>query len=354
MIVAENPEPALDEFKALMERMDDLLNEDALKRPDYYASRSGTPLEDDVKDALDQCAVGTPFQGTIRKTSAHSFPDIALSRCYGVEVKTSKADRWISTGSSVLESTRLTDIERIYLTFGKLGGHPIRFLSRPYESCLCDIAVTHMPRYKIDMQLKGGQTIFDKMDIAYDDLRRKSDPVAFVADYFRQNLPKGERLWWLGDPAEETVSPTIKLWRSLPQGRRRELTAYAMVNFPEVFSGNYNNYALWLTSQGIVDPSLRDRFSSGGKEPMRLSNGSVARLPAVFRHLKACFPYVMRILLTGDACEPERPELFLDTESANKRILDWVGRVVSASKKDRGPVEDTLLTLFRDEGLPKL
>ena len=59
----------------------------------------------------------------------------------------------------------MNGIERIYMTFGKLGGNPIEFLSKPYEQCLYGIAVTHMPRYLIDMRLNQGETIFDKMGV---------------------------------------------------------------------------------------------------------------------------------------------------------------------------------------------
>lgn len=46
------------------------------------------------------------------------------------------------------------------------------------------------------------------------------------------------------------------------------------MNFPEVFAGNYDRYTLWLTSQGVVDPHIRDQFSAGGQEPMLMPNGS--------------------------------------------------------------------------------
>ena len=65
MIVSVNPKPSLGEFSELMKKTDFLLNDDAKKRPKYYAARGGNPLEDDVKAALDECAKGTPFENTI-------------------------------------------------------------------------------------------------------------------------------------------------------------------------------------------------------------------------------------------------------------------------------------------------
>ena len=59
MIVSVNPHPPLSEFQKLMFQTDRLLNADALKRPKYYATRGGNPLEDDVKEALVESAKGT-------------------------------------------------------------------------------------------------------------------------------------------------------------------------------------------------------------------------------------------------------------------------------------------------------
>lgn len=57
-----------------------------------------------------------------------------------------------------MESTRNKDVERIYMTFGKLGGSPA-FITKPYEDCLSEIVVTHYPRYLINMKLEHGNTI---------------------------------------------------------------------------------------------------------------------------------------------------------------------------------------------------
>ena len=87
MIVSVNPHPPLSEFQKLMFQTDRLLNADALKRPKYYATRGGNPLEDDVKEALVESAKGTAFENTIEKISGQRFPDIIAAKYYGVEVK---------------------------------------------------------------------------------------------------------------------------------------------------------------------------------------------------------------------------------------------------------------------------
>ena len=185
MIVSVNSKPDLIEFKNLMLKTDRALNEDAKKRPKYYATRGGNPLEDDVKSALEECAIGTPFENTIEKISGQKFPDIVAAKFYGVEVKSTKENHWTSTGSSILETTRVADVERIYMTFGKLGGNSVEFISKPYEECLYGIAVTHMPRYLINMKLNKGETIFDKIGIPYDELRQMENPIAPGSNYYR-------------------------------------------------------------------------------------------------------------------------------------------------------------------------
>lgn len=345
MIVSVNPKPELSEFQELMVKTDQLLNADALKRPQYYVARGGNPLEDDVKAALDECAKGTPFQGTIEKISGHKFPDIVAAKFYGVEVKSTKEDHWTSTGSSILETTRVLDVERIFMTFGKLGGNPILFKSKPYEECLYGIAVTHMPRYLIDMRLQPGQTIFDKMGIEYDKLRRMDNPIAPVSAYYRSQLKPGESLWWAGDAADEAVSATIRLWKNLTTEEKRRYTVYGCVNYPEVFGGNYDRYSLWLTSQGVVDPHIRDQFSAGGQEEMRMPDGGTVRFPGVYRRVKNNIDdFIHLMALKGTPVVFEHVPIRGD--ALKKRLLAWCDAVSRSTNMNYDLSMDALSVMF--------
>lgn len=344
MIISENSKPELNDFRDLMKKTDYLLNEDAKKRPSYYASRGGNPLEDDVLAALNECATNTPFANTIIKVSGQKFPDIIASHYYGVEVKSTKEDHWTSTGSSILETTRVSGVERIYMTFGKLGGTPY-FISKPYEDCLSGIAVTHMPRYLIDMRISKEDTIFSKMGIAYDDLRKMENPIAPVSKYYRSRLKPGESLWWAGDNSDETVSATIRLWKNLTSTEKRHFTIYGCVNYPEIFGGDYDQYALWLTSQGIVDPHIRDQFSAGGKEELTLSSGKKIKVPAVYRRIKNNMDYFVHIMSMPDT------HVIIDAPSIKDsdlyhRIIKWCELVSSFSPVDYNVSMDALTTLF--------
>lgn len=344
MLVANNPKPSLYEFASLMKRTDNFLNNDALHRRSYYYSKSGSPLEDDVKVALDKCAKGTPFEGTIEKISGQYFPDIVAAKLYGVEVKSTKEDHWKSTGSSILESTRVSSVERIYMTFGKLGGNPIQFLSKPYEQCLYGIAVTHMPRYLIDMQTPKNETIFSKMGISYDELRKMDNPIAPVAKYYRSQLKAGESLWWAGEvPTSEDVVPVkIRMWDSLSQNEKNYYISIGLLNYPEIFAGEYDKYALWLASIGILNTHIRDLFSAGGKYGIILSSGEFKRFPSIYSRVEKYCSYIYSTIIKNkQAHYPNMHSAIMKSGPVNirvSRILEkWIRDVsMYTAKKNIG------------------
>ena len=289
MIVAENSRPSALDFRELMTRVDDKLNQEARINPGYFIKKNGTLMEPDVRDVACECAKGTKFEGRIELVSGQHFPDIVAAKYYGIEVKTTKEDHWTSTGSSILESSRIQDVERIYLTFAKLGAK-VQFKSRPYEECLSGIAVTHYPRYLIDMTLESGQTIFDKMGVSYEDLRNMSNPAAPVAQYYKSQLRPGESLWWAGDNVDAVAPPTMRLWSGIPSYEKDYYEAEGFVFFPETIlskgQAKYERMVFWLVKNyGIVNSNVRDSFSSGGQELMLTEDGGKVLMPAIFRKL---------------------------------------------------------------------
>jgi len=352
MIISVNPTPKLHEFSDLMKQTDFMLNLEARNNPSYYRNRGGNPLEDDVLHALKTCAKGTPFENTIEKISGQKFPDIIAAKLYGVEVKSTKEDQWKSTGSSILESTRVDSVERIFMTFGKLGGNPIEFISRPYEECLSGIAVTHMPRYLIDMQLKKGETIFDKIGIEYDVLRKMEKPVTPVAKYYRERLRPGESLWWTGDNIETTVPATMRLWKNLTADEKSRCVSYGCVHFPEVFRGDYDEYSLWLGRQGIINNNVRDGFSAGGQELFILSTTDKCRLPAIFRRVRENKNYIINLIETQyeEISDPiQYIQKSIPSLHNESKINDWINRVASKAKIEyKTTVEVLRKIMFED------
>ncbi len=323
MIAVQTNVPPVEEFSSLMRRTDDFLNQDAFKRQNFYSKLQPDSLEEIVTDALKGCAKNTPFEDKIRLVSGASFPDIVARDYYGIEVKSTNKNKWVSTGSSILESTRVRSVERIFLTFGKLG-KPVSFKSRPYEECLSGIAVTHYPRYQIDMNLSKGETIFDKMSIPYDTFRKMENPIAPVSKYYKKLLKPGQSLWW---SQNEIVSPPIlRLWNTLSEEEKKRYTATGFALFPEVFSQRsaqqYHRYVLWLATHcSIIIPNVRDLFSAGGKVRPVLQN-VIKSASAIFGKVNILSSIICSAILSFD--EEILKEAWGVSKIQRHRIEQWI------------------------------
>jgi len=301
MIVSTNDDGIQIEFEDLLDITVSTLREDA----DNYLGRSSSEFELDVKGILDEKAIGTSFEDTIILMLEPAFPDIITEPerfPFGVEVKTTRQNHWTTVGNSILESTRVEGIDYIYLLFGKLV-RPIDFRFRRYEECLYDVAVTHSPRYLINMALAEGETLFDKMELSYDELRRREDPISPIKSYYRSILRPGESLWWLETIGEELRSSNIviRMWNSLEHSQRDRLIVMAMAFFPEIFrSGNrfkYSRLATWLANEyAILDSSLRDRFTAGGQVTITVADQSYQQIPKIIENLRIKVPAIVQFL----------------------------------------------------------
>ena len=221
------------------------------------------------------CA-NSPFDANeVTLISGQRFPDIIAEKYYGIEVKSTKEDHWTSTGSSIVETTRVEHVDDIYMLFGKLGGKIPQFKCRPYQDVLYDIAVTHSPRYLINMELEKDDTIFSKMGTTYDDFRMSPDSISLARQYYRERARlqnRQEMPWWITeDNLDNAQSFNIRLWNSLDVQERRELQAKCMILFPEALNparthAKYDNTTLWLCScNQVVNPNIRDMYSAGGR-----------------------------------------------------------------------------------------
>lgn len=260
----------------------------------------GNEFELQVFERSKENAAGTKYEGKLVHTSDRDFPDIVAADFFGVEVKITKKDDWISIGNSVLESSRVKSVEKIYLFFGKLGGKPdIKF--RNYEDCLKSIAVTHYPRYQIDMLLQNGQSIFDKMNVPYQELRKQSNPVKAIRKYYLSQLKEGEELWWVNDNLDDSSAPTpvIKFFSSLSREEKDRIKAEIFVYVPEILSSSstkFNRVAAYLASAyGVISSNLRDHFTAGGQVEINIA-GKPLRIPQIVSEALRLKPLIDDVL----------------------------------------------------------
>ena len=230
---------------------------------------NGNVFETAVYNQMLISANNTHFHGHIEQTGTYSFPDIVARKLYGVEVKMTKEDKWISTGNSVLESTRIPSVETIYMFFGKFGkAFDVKY--RKYQECLYDVGVTHSPRYKIDMDLQDGHSIFDKLNVDYNVFRKEPNSIKRLKGYYKKQLKAGEELWWIGDTTDSiSVSPIIRSLSKFEKGDKEKFITECLILFPEIFSNSTIKFeraaAYLITNYNAVSSNLRDSFTSGGR-----------------------------------------------------------------------------------------
>jgi hypothetical protein len=338
MIVSVNSGPNRFEFDSLLNSTIDELNIHAKNSSNKVATLIGRNLEPYVKDVMTDLAVGTPFENSIELIGGQKFPDIVANKFYGIEVKTTTQNHWKTTGNSVLESTRVEDVERIFMLFAKLA-NPIEFRCRPYEDVLSEVVVTHSPRYLIDMNLEKGKTIFDKIKMPYDTLRKKDNTIKPIVDYYKSLLKPGEELWWMD--SENNSKPSnlvIKIWNNLSLKERQVLKNRAMVYFPELFGNSNDKFgrlAMWLvTREAIVCPNVRDLFTAGGKKDFVIGKTTYYKVPRILLNLFDNIHEITETIIQTSAVELS--EYWETKTTEKKKLFDWIDLVSYQAKKIPG------------------
>lgn len=336
MVVSVNSEPSKNEFSLLLNSTIEELNTHAKKSPKKIEQLRGHKLEPYVGAVMTELAVGTAFENSIEVIGGQKFPDIIAKKFYGIEVKTTTQNHWKTTGNSVLESTRVDDVERIFMLFGKLG-KPIEFKCRAYEECLSEVVVTHSPRYLIDMNLEEGKTIFDKINTSYDTLRQKKNPIKSITDYYQSKLKPGQDLWWIQD-TEKASNLVINIWNNLSSQEQNNFVNKAMIMFPEIFGkrqDKYSRFAIWLVkNEGVVCPNVRDAFTAKGRADILVNHKEYQQVPRIFINLFENISSIIEIIAHTPAVELS--EYWNTKTTENKKILDWIEIVASNSKSVHG------------------
>ena len=321
-----------EQFAELVEKIRQYLEDLSHTNPAAItACRSGEDFEVCVRDAVEAVLLREGICANIQyEHGSHTFPDIVLAFSngdkYGIEVKSSTGTgrSWKINGNSVLGSTKEAVIDT-YVMFGKTAMGHQAFRCKRYEDCVADVAVTHSPRYRIDMDLAPGTTFFDKSGLSYQQISNAEKPIDLITEYFRS---QGQHAWWLA----ESTPAAIRMFSDISVEERKVLLGYCFAHFPEVFSTSSNKFsrcAMWLAAEhSIVSSSLRDNFSAGGKYEY-LDYG---RIPRIFDTLESCRKYVLRALdeaTIEQLCEDWRVPYQEEFRTYNK-LSAWLG-VASAS-----------------------
>jgi hypothetical protein len=259
------------EFEGLLDLAVKQLNSDVRETKQYH---DPSAFETRVLEVLQEIAEG---RGIKIKPSfhPHAFPDITANG-FGVEVKSTRKDEWLTVGNSVFEGMRDSTVQKLYIVFGKFGGMPAVKWGR-YEERITHVRISHAPRFVLEMDRDS--PLFDKMDVGYDDFARLSpaEKMRHIRKYSRGRLKPGEMLWWLEDvPGEEKTLPlTVLVYMKLPNPEKRKLRAEAALLCPEIVQpsrtkNKYDRAALYILSvHGVFCPQTRDLFTAGsvaGKE----------------------------------------------------------------------------------------
>lgn len=343
-------EAALNRFDALMSKTEQLLNEAANTRTDFKIM-SPSIFEECALAYIKKACDGTPFdKEQVFLISGHKFPDIVANGYYGVEVKSTNKDHWTSTGSSIVESTRIKDVDDIYMLFGKLGGKPAQFKCRPYQDVLYDIAVTHSPRYLIDMELGPNETIFDKMGMDYNSFRTSTDSIEEVKKYYKKKAKsegRSEMPWWITQDSIELTQPfSIRLWNTLDKPMKEEIATKCMILFPEVLNpdpkGNKTRFAqsvLWICSYyQVVTPNVRDLFTAGGQITRVDGQKLEYPIPKIFYTIIKRADIAKKILKSEDKeMDMLLKEHNKDLYEAKDRYEKWLDSCDALAKENHAP-----------------
>lgn len=306
------------------------------KEIDGKKSLTPKQFEEAVEKSLRKTCEGSEFEGKVLAEFGQKFPDITFEKdVYGVEVKFSKDKNLQTIGNSVLEGTRREGIDEIYILFGSfVRGQEPKFLWRKYEECCVDIAVTHYPRYKINMNARRGESIFDKIGVAYKELRKleQEEILDIFRKYYRRNRAS---LWWLGrvDAEEDYVPATFKFLNEMAKEEQGKLLTEAYVYFPELIGNDrrnkYRGFVEWLLRNNIVCHNARDFFTSGGTTNRNIGKRRFFNISQVVARFCDNLEEIKQVLLGIDR---KNLKLYwdLDKKPADQRwiIRHWVAKLL--------------------------
>lgn len=209
-------------FEDMLTKVCERLTSEASK-PVPRIAKNSDELESFVRGALtDEYA--KQGQTLNLQPKVQEFPDVIIAP-FGIEIKHTRENTWVSVANSIQESHRPAGVARIYVVFGKYGRNPeVRW--GLYENVVNHARTSHVPRFQIDMNTK--ESFFEKIGISYVDfsVMPMAQKMVFMRTYAKSRRHLVKNFWWLEDD--------LKPFSSLPIKERRKLIAEVCFLVPEI------------------------------------------------------------------------------------------------------------------------
>lgn len=317
------------EFEGILDAAAERLGNEVRASTTYHSPKA---FETRVFEVLQEVSMGKNIR-IAPSFHPHSFPDITANG-FGVEVKSTTKDSWLSVGNSIFEGMRDPKVEKIYVVFGKMGGMPGVRWGR-YEERVTHVRISHAPRFVLEMDRES--PLFDHLDVTYEEFAQLSpeEKMRHVRQYSRGRLKPGERLWWLEDEPDQQHSLPIgvRLYMRLPKEEKIKLRAEAALLCPQIVKpprskNKYDDAALYLlTYHGVFCPQTRDLFSAGSValkvDPTRGGNYILRALQTIEEEMQLAAFHLDEALLM---------EYWGESVPPKERIGEWLKRADSYAK----------------------
>lgn len=238
----------------------------------YLISRgNANGFEELVPEIVDEISSEIKEQATLKSVVHYgkNFPDMDLildDVRYGLELKSRNNGSWDVPGNSVFESVSDQNYEEIFLLFGshKKGIPQIKIKYRPYWEVTAGIAVTHSPRFKINMN--ATESVFETSE-DYKKLQNmpEEEKIMFLQSHLRNNTTG---LKWFVPPTPHTIKP-INL-NSMKLEVKAQVISEVLVLYPQDLLNQPRGIYRRSTEHVLVShfyyrSSFRDFFSASGK-----------------------------------------------------------------------------------------
>jgi hypothetical protein len=315
------------EFEALLDQAVIRLNNDVRASTKYHKPDD---FEQRVFDVLRELSTASGSIDIKPTFHPHAFPDIRANG-FGVEVKTTVKDSWLSVGNSIFEGMRDPSVKLIYVVFGKMGGAVAVRWGR-YEERITHVRISHAPRFVLEMDRDSPLFQQASMGISYEDFcgLPPGDKMGHVRNYSRNRLKPGEQLWWLEDENSPGMPLEVTLYMKLPAAKKIELRAEGAILFPQICGGSrvkdkYNLVAFFfLKYHNVFCPQTRDLYSAGSVAGKARGGNYLLRS---LQNIEAAMR-VAALRLDGALFE----EYWGEAIAPDQRIKEWLSRADAYAK----------------------